>query len=49
MILYIHEYWTGKFKTVRHVRVYEDYVNAFNQQKVLGGTIKVCDVIDEIY
>lgn len=50
MILYIHEYWwAGKFSSVKHVRVYEDYLSAYEQQKVLGGTIKVCNVVEEVH
>lgn len=46
-MIYIHTYYTGKFNSVKHVRVYEDFHKAFDQQRVLGGTIKWCEVVKE--
>lgn len=48
-MIYVHTYYTGKFNSVKHVRVYDDYSSALNQKHVLGGTIKVCNVTAEIY
>ena len=38
-MIYVHTYYTGKFNSVKHVRVYDDYDNAKAQQDVLGGTV----------
>lgn len=46
-MIYIHTYYTGKFNSVKHVRVYDCILHASRQQKVLGGTIKVCEVLRE--
>lgn len=46
-MIYIHTYYTGKFNSVKHVRVYESLTDALKQQAVLGGTIKYCEVIQE--
>lgn len=46
-MIYVHTYYTGKFNSVRHVRVYEDFKEAFNQQQVLGGIIQSCEIIEE--
>ena len=35
-MIYIHTYYTGKFNSVKHVRVYDDYEGAFKQREVLG-------------
>lgn len=47
-MIYVHTYYTGKFNSVKHVRVYDCIDEAFNQQCVLGGTVKVCELIEEI-
>lgn len=47
-MIYIHTYYTGKFNSVKHVRVYDDFISAFNQARVLGGTIKPFGPILEI-
>lgn len=44
-MIYIHTYYTGKFNSVKHVRVYERIGDALNQQFVLGGTIKACEIL----
>lgn len=46
-MIYVHTYCTGKFNSVKHVRVYESLIGALNQQAVLGGTIKYCEVTQE--
>lgn len=46
-MIYIHTYYTGKFNSVKHVRVYDCILHASKQQKVLGGTIKVCEIVRE--
>lgn len=46
-MIYVHTYYTGKFNSVKHVRVYEDYNAAFAQMKVLGGSLKLCEIIQE--
>lgn len=38
-MIYIHTYYTGKFNSVKHVRVYEDYEHAKAQQDVIGGDV----------
>lgn len=45
--IYIHEYYTGKFNSVKHTRAYDCILQASKQKKVLGGTIKVCEVTRE--
>ena len=47
-MIYIHEYYTGKFNSVKHVRVYDTYREALNQQEVLGGIIQCCEIVYEI-
>jgi len=47
MIIYIHTYYTGKFNSVKHVRVHESREEAYAQGLVLGGTIKECQVVRE--
>lgn len=44
---YIHTYYTGKFNSVKHVRVYDDYEDAFKQREVLGGIIRFCKILGE--
>lgn len=46
-MIYIHTYYTGKFNSVKHVRVHESLVSAMKQQAVLGGSIKYCEVVEE--
>ena len=46
-MIYIHTYYTGKFNSVKHVRVYEDFKEAFKQQDVLGGTVLECEILEE--
>ena len=46
-MIYVHTYYTGKFNSVKHVRVYECFFHASEQKDVLGGTIKVCEIIKE--
>lgn len=46
-MIYVHTYYTDKFNSVKHVRVYEDLTQAVNQQKVLGGTVQSCEIIEE--
>lgn len=46
-IIFIHEYYTGKFDSVKHTRVYDCILHASKQQKVLGGVIKVCEIARE--
>jgi len=40
MIIYIHTYYTGKFNSVKHVRVHDNLNSAIMKQLVFGGTIK---------
>ena len=46
-MIYIHTYYTGKFNSVKHVRVYDDFKEAFKQQEVLGGTVHECEILEE--
>lgn len=46
-MIYVHTYYTGKFNSVKHVRVYDSFSEAFNQKKVLGGVVHRCEVIRE--
>ncbi|QGH76914.1 hypothetical protein [Escherichia phage BEK6] len=46
-MIYVHTYYTGKFNSVKHVRVYDTFLKASKQMDVLGGTIKACEVIKE--
>ena len=46
-MIYVHTYYTGKFNSVKHVQVYEEFHKALDQQRVLGGTIKWCEVLKE--
>lgn len=46
-MIYIHTYYTGKFNSVKHVRIYDSHQTAMMQRVVLGGTIKECKVITE--
>lgn len=46
-MIYVHTYYTGKFNSVKHVRVYDCIVHALKQKKVLGGKIKVCEILGE--
>lgn len=46
-MIYIHTYYTGKFNSVKHVRVHDSHQAAMMQRVVLGGTIKECEVISE--
>lgn len=46
-MIYIHTYYTGKFNSVKHVRVHDCILHASKQKRVLGGTIKVCEVLRE--
>ena len=46
-MIYIHTYYTGKFNSVKHVRVYGNFLKAAAQKDVLGGTIKFCEIIQE--
>lgn len=47
-MIYVHTYYTGKFNSVKHVRVYEEWSMAYKQQEVLGGTIRFCNVVKEV-
>lgn len=47
-MIYIHTYYTGKFNSVKHVRVYDSQQTAMMQRVVLGGTIQVCQIIEEL-
>lgn len=47
-MIYVHTYYTGKFNSVRHVRVYEDWKLAHKQQEVLGGDVECYVLRDEI-
>ncbi|ATI17058.1 hypothetical protein [Escherichia phage IMM-001] len=47
-MIYIHTYYTGKFNSVKHVRVYEDIDEVLGQCRVLGGDIKICRLIQVI-
>ena len=38
-MIYIHTYYTGKFNSVKHVRVHDSYESAKAQWLVLGGDI----------
>lgn len=38
-MIYIHTYYTGKFNSVKHVRVHDSYDSAKAQWLVLGGDI----------
>ena len=38
-MIYVHTYYTGKFNSVKHVRVYDDCEHAKAQWLVLGGDI----------
>ena len=46
-MIYVHTYYTGKFNSVKHVRVYDNFLKAVAQKDVLGGKITVCEVIKE--
>lgn len=46
-MIYIHTYYTGKFNSVKHVRVCEDFKEAFKQQEVLGGVVQECEILEE--
>lgn len=46
-MIYVHTYYTGKFNSVKHVRVYDDFNEALNQKMVLGGVVHWCEVIRE--
>ncbi|AGC35358.1 putative fusion protein [Escherichia phage phiKP26] len=39
-MIWIHTYYTGKFNSVMHKRVYDSYEAAKAQQAVLGGDIQ---------
>lgn len=47
-MIYVHTYYTGKFNSVKHIRVYDDFTEAFNQHQVLGGDIKAFELVDDI-
>lgn len=47
-MIYIHTYYTGKFNSVKHVRVYEFYEDAKSQKDVLGGDVECYVLRDEI-
>lgn len=47
-MIYVHTYYTGKFNSVKHIRVYDDIDEALGQHCVLGGEIKVCGLIQVI-
>ena len=47
-MIYVHTYYTGKFNSVKHVRVYDTMDEAWKQSLVFGGTIKECHVIKEL-
>lgn len=38
-MIYIHTYYTGKFNSVKHVRVHDNYESEKAQWLVLGGDI----------
>lgn len=44
-MIYIHTYYTGKFNSVKHVRVHDSYDSAEAQWLVLGGKIHICNVV----
>lgn len=46
-MIWIHTYYTGKFNSVKHVRVYDNFLKAAAHKDVLGGTIKVCEILKE--
>lgn len=46
-MIYVHTFYTGKFNSVKNVRVYDSRQKAMMQKAVLGGTIKECKVISE--
>lgn len=46
-MIYVHTYYTGKFNSVKHVRVYESYKEAKAQMDVLGGAVHRCEVVEE--
>lgn len=46
-MIYVHTYYTGKFNSVKHVRVYDNYMDALSQHEVLGGIIQCCEIIYE--
>lgn len=48
-MIYVHTYYTGKFNSVKHVRVYDDFSDALAQARVLGGRVIKCVITDEIY
>lgn len=39
-MIWVHTFYTGKFNSVKNVRVYESYADASKQYEVLGGTLK---------
>ena len=47
-MIYVHTYYTGKFNSVKHVMVYDEFEQAFKQQEVLGGDVKFYISCDEI-
>lgn len=38
-MIYIHTYYTGKFNSVKHVRVHDKKIDAIKQYEVLGGVV----------
>lgn len=38
-MMYIHTYYTGKFNSVKHVRVHKKKSDAIKQHEVLGGVV----------
>lgn len=46
-MIYVHTYYTGKFNSVKHVRVCDSFDEAFNQKKVLGGEVNAYREADE--
>ena len=38
-MIYVHTYYTGKFNSVKHIRVYDTYDGAKAQWLVLGGDV----------
>lgn len=46
-MIHVHTYYTGKFNSVKHVRVYDNFLKALAQRDVLGGKIISCKVVNE--
>lgn len=44
-MIYVHTYYTGKFNSVMHKRMYDNYEDAKAQWLVLGGDINYYELV----